>query len=205
MNLARQVSSPISSYDFDDGADGPGLAIKHQDFYSVRLKNTKETIKQLKNDVEFLREEAMQRQALNDSYVGLLPQPQYSRLKAAGHGYVPYLLAAWAIDQGKISVPDEINEDQYRRKIGSLRARCLVDDIKPIWDAIPASGRNLMITSWINQDTSGHSNIAHPMPTVAQALSLIQLDHDVTSEEFMLAEELILVAVNKQGDLFFSS
>ncbi|KIL71507.1 hypothetical protein M378DRAFT_6236 [Amanita muscaria Koide BX008] len=222
MDLVRQLSSPISSYVVDDEADGPGLVIKHQDSYSVRLQSAKDTIEQLKNDVEFLREEAMQRreeamqrkkiiidweirsriaQALNDNYVDLLPQPQYLRLKAA----VPYLLTAWAVDQGRTTVQNQIEEDQYRRKIGSLRARHLVDDIEPIWDTIPANGRKLMITSWINRDTPGRSNIAHPTPTVAQALSLIQLDHDVTSEEFMLAEEVILGAADKQGKPFFSS
>ncbi|KIL71512.1 hypothetical protein M378DRAFT_155091 [Amanita muscaria Koide BX008] len=98
MDLARQLSSPISSYEIYNGPEGP--CIQHRRLYSVRPINAKERIRQLEDDIKFINEareislnwEIHSRiaQAINDTCIRKVPQQQYSDLKAAGHGYRKY-------------------------------------------------------------------------------------------------------------------
>jgi hypothetical protein len=96
-----------------------------------------------------------------------------------------------------------MDEDQIDQYIVSLRSRGLIGDITSIWNAIPPTARNLMITMWIKRDTS-RTSIAHPIPSVEQALRLIRPDRDLTPAEIILAQRTIPVAVGKQGKRLFS-
>ncbi|KAM6501654.1 hypothetical protein JOM56_001631 [Amanita muscaria] len=191
---------------------------------TITRHSAKEMIQQLKDDMNHLKEAEMRwkeisinweirsrlTQVLNDVYSKTLskePKLAYHRLKAAGHGYLPYLFAAWAINQCKIPVPNEIDDvqlDRYTRKIVSLRDESLTGDITSVWNAIPSTARNLMITMWIKRDTSPSGIGLHPTPSVKQALCLIRLDCDLTEAEIELAKRVIPGAVGKQGNRLFS-
>ncbi|KIL71511.1 hypothetical protein M378DRAFT_155090 [Amanita muscaria Koide BX008] len=56
---------------------------------------------------------------------------------------------------------------------------------------------------WIKRDPS-RSGIAHPVPSVTQARNLIRLDQDLTLAEIVLAEDVISIAVGKNGNRLFN-
>lgn len=174
--------------------------------------------RQLEDDIKFINEareislnwEIHSRiaQAINDTCIRKVPQQQYRDLKAAGHGYLPPLLTAWAFDLDSIptALANEIGDnerDQYRAKINRLWREDLIDDVAPIWHAVPVAARNLMITMWIKRDPS-RSGITHPVPSVILARNLIWLDQDLTLAEIDLAEGVIPVAVGKNGNRLFN-
>jgi hypothetical protein len=117
---------------------------------------------------------------------------------------VPYLLATWALATETRPVFAEIDDeelDHYTTKI--LRLQNLSENAILLWNAIPSAARDLMINMWLTRPRS-RSTIAHPTPTIQQALHTVQSDPHLTPEERILATTVIPAAVGKQGNRLFS-
>lgn len=100
-----------------------------------------------------------------------------------------------------VEMDDEVM-DMYASIILSLEKGGFSKDMDTLWKALPEDGIRLMVKVWLTRPM-GHTGIAHPIPTSAQALYIIKSDSRLSSVEKHIAATLIPVAVNKTGVSLF--
>lgn len=99
---------------------------------------------------------------------------------------------------------DDDEMDSYTSIILFLERGGFTDDMNTLWNSLPVDGIQLMVNVWLTRPAD-RAGIAHPIPTSAQALAIIELDHRLSSVEKDLAATLIPIAVNKMGILLFDT
>ena len=99
---------------------------------------------------------------------------------------------------------DEEAMDSYASIILSLERGGFTDDMNTLWNLLPADGIRLMVNVWLTR-SADRAGIAHPVPTSAQALAIIESDHRLSSAEKYLAATLVPFAVNKIGIPLFDT
>jgi len=115
---------------------------------------------------------------------------------------VPYSISLWAVHTKHESATrflDKIGPAQwtrYERKASQLDDES-VNAVLSVWDALlDRAARDLMVAMWLTR-TPPRSPIAYPIPTVNEAISIIDSDDRLSLEEKSLAQRIIPVAVDK--------
>lgn len=100
------------------------------------------------------------------------------------------------MDDGELD--DVVNRAQI------LKREDLNADANLIWNAVAPEVRNVMVTMWLTRESRAHSAIAHPIPTAAQALDIIDSVLNLSAQAKGVAQTIITFGVDKKGAALFT-